>query len=156
VDDARQDVFMVVHRRVDEYEQLDVVRPWLFTISRLVANNYRRGVRRRDALHRLFVTTLAPPDAEEPGARQEAEQFLRRFLDTLSESQRLVFYLADIEGLTAPQIAASLGSNPNTVSSRIRKARQQFAAVLAAYRANRWRWRPRRWLRELASAELLE
>ena len=64
-------------------------------------------------------------------ARREAETLVSAFLDELEEPQRLVFYLSDIEGLTAPEIAASLDVNLNTVYGRLRQARKRFEVALA-------------------------
>jgi RNA polymerase sigma-70 factor (ECF subfamily) len=43
----------------------------------------------------------------------------------------MVFHLSEVEGMTAPEIAASLEVNVNTVYGRLRLARQQFEAFLA-------------------------
>jgi RNA polymerase sigma-70 factor (ECF subfamily) len=59
-------------------------------------------------------------------------QVLSEFFDELDESQRMVFYLADVEGLTAPEIAQALGVKLNTVYGRLRIARLRFERKLAA------------------------
>ena len=56
---------------------------------------------------------------------------VRSFLDELDEPQRIVFYLADIEGLTAPEIVAAVGVNLNTVYARLRLARKRFERAMA-------------------------
>ncbi len=43
----------------------------------------------------------------------------------------MVFYLSDIEGLTAPEIATALDVNLNTVYGRLRLARKRFERALA-------------------------
>jgi len=43
----------------------------------------------------------------------------------------MVFFLSDIEGLTAPEIAAALGVKLNTVYGRLRLARKRFEKVVA-------------------------
>ncbi len=65
-------------------------------------------------------------------ARREAEQIVGSFLESLEEPQRMVFYLADIEGLTAPEIAAALEVNLNTVYGRLRQARKRFEQLVAS------------------------
>jgi RNA polymerase sigma-70 factor, ECF subfamily len=131
VDDALQEVFLVVYRRLAEYEDRGLMRAWLFSISRQVSSHYHRGAKRAEARHRGLVVSTTAPDLEEVLARREAEKLVSDFLDELEEPQRLVFYLSDIEGLTAPEIASALETNLNTVYGRLRSARKRFELVLA-------------------------
>ena len=64
-----------------------------------------------------------------------AAQLLDRFLDELPEEQRDVFILAEVEEMTANEIAAVLDTNPNTVRTRLRTARLAVQASLARHRA---------------------
>ncbi len=130
VDDAVQEVFLVVHRRISEYEDRGLLRAWLFSISRQISSHYHRGVKRNQERHRGLVMSVTAPDLEEVLARREAEQLVNAFLDQLEEPQRMVFYLSDIEGLTAPEIAAALDVNLNTVYGRLRQARKLFENVI--------------------------
>ena len=131
VDDALQEVFLVVHRRLAQYEDRGLMRAWLFSISRQVSSHYHRGLKRSEARHRGLVLTSNPADPEEALARREAERLVNAFLEELDEPQRLVFCLADIEGLTAPEIASALDVNLNTVYGRLRQARKRFEHLLA-------------------------
>lgn len=130
-DDAVQDVFIVVHRRLPDFDGRTHLRSWLFGIARRVA----RGVQRADARReRRLQLVSAPEPATSPDevlARQEAEQLVESFLETLPADQRDVFYLADVEGLTGPEIADALGTKLNTIYSRLRTARRRFEKVLA-------------------------
>jgi RNA polymerase sigma-70 factor (ECF subfamily) len=131
VDDALQEVFLVVYRRIAEYEDRGLMRAWLFSISRQVSSHYHRSTKRSEARHRGLVVSTTAPDLEDLVARREAEELVSAFLDELDEPQRLVFHLSDIEGLTAPEIAAALEVNLNTVYGRLRQARKRFEATLA-------------------------
>jgi RNA polymerase sigma-70 factor (ECF subfamily) len=131
VDDALQEVFLVVHRRLHEYEDRGLMRAWLFSISRQVASHYHRGARRTEERHRGVSVSALPRDPEEAFERREAERFVSEFLEALDEPRRLVFYLSDVEGLTAPEIASALAVNLNTVYGRLRQARSRFEAALA-------------------------
>ena len=130
-DDALQEVFLVVFRRITEYEDRGLIRPWLFTISRQVASHYHRGNKRTETRHQGLVLDTVGTDVEESLARREAEQVVRSFLDELDEPRRIVFYLSDIEGMTAPEIAEATGVNLNTVYARIRLARKRFEREIA-------------------------
>lgn len=132
LDDKVQDVFLVVYRRWSDLDPSTPPRSWLYGIARRVAADQHRGDRRRE--RRLAAVPepppLPPPDAHL--AEGEAAAFLEAFLATLDEDKRAVFVLADLEGLSAPEIAAAVGANLNTVYSRLRLARQRFAAAVAA------------------------
>ncbi len=132
VDDALQEVFLVVHRRIAQYEDRGLMRAWLFSISRQVSSHYHRGAKRAEDRHRGLVISTTAPDLEEVVARREAEQLVSTFLEGLEEPQRLVFFLADIEGLTAPEIASALDVNLNTVYGRLRQARKRFEQLVAS------------------------
>jgi RNA polymerase sigma-70 factor, ECF subfamily len=133
LEDAAQDVFVVVHRRWDSYDPEVPIRSWLFGITRRVAADTRKR------LQRVASRTEGRGDAERLGdpadvaARAEASNFVARFLATLDEDKRIVFVLADIEGLTAPEIGAALGVNLNTIYARLRAARLRFQAARAEW-----------------------
>ncbi|MCA9656472.1 MAG: sigma-70 family RNA polymerase sigma factor [Myxococcales bacterium] len=136
LDDATQDVFVVVHRRRDALRADVAERSWLFGIARRVAADLHRG--RRRTLRKLE----ALPSPGEPAApldealeRAEAADFVRAFLERLDEGHRMVFLLSDVEGMTAPEIAETLELNLNTVYSRLRNARKKFEQAVARRRA---------------------
>src|SRR5687768_15277156 len=82
LDDGAQEVFVVVHRRLAEFEGRASVKSWLFAIARGVAANQRRTVRRRAEDGAGFDDRLACPG---PGPREAAErsEALRRVLEML-------------------------------------------------------------------------
>lgn len=136
VDDALQDVFVVVHRRLAEFEGRSSLKTWVFGIALRVARDHQRTARRKGG-HEPLDPRI--PD-ESPGpveslARAEAMRELDRILATLDEDKRTVFILAELEQMTAPEIAEALGINPNTVYSRLRAARRAFDALAAGGRS---------------------
>lgn len=132
-EDAAHEVFMIVHRRLSEFEPQRSLQGWLFGIARGVARNRRRSLRRRqDHLQRLPPhDDAALPDDVLEG--QRAAACVRAFLGTLDPASRLVFELSEIEGLRGPEIAEVLEMNVNTVSTRLRRARIAFAAFAARH-----------------------
>jgi RNA polymerase sigma-70 factor (ECF subfamily) len=129
VDDAAQDVFLVLHRRLAELGD-DAVRPWLFGVLRKVAADHRRSATRRDA-DALELGGAGEPVATGPGPhasleRAEAARVVHALLGHLSDEQREVFVLAELEQLGAPEIARAIGVRLNTVYSRLRAARAAF------------------------------
>src|SRR6185369_1576462 len=93
-----------------------------------------RGARRRWSAGR-------PADGpHEHAAKEEAARFLDRFLDSLDDDRRDVFVLAEMEGLSAPEIAAVVGAPLNTVYSRLRLARGELSKAILRRRAgDTWR-----------------
>lgn len=124
-DDAAQEVFLVVHRRLATYDAAQPFRAWLWGIARHVASNHRRSAarnaRRVDALASERVPERAAPD------RAHELAFVRDIVLEMDEPLRDVLVLSDVEGLTAVEIAAALDANVNTIYSRLRIARQRFA-----------------------------
>lgn len=140
VDDAVQDVFVVVHRRSAEFEGRSSLRTWIFGIVVHVARAYRR---RRTLEPASDPDEVMAPIAHSPHARAEAAEAMRLLydvLDTLDDERREVFVLVELSEMTAPEAAQALGLKINTVYSRLRAARHDFDAEVAR-RAARDGWR---------------
>jgi len=134
LEDVVHDVFLVVHRRLAEYDGRAALTTWLFGIARGVASNHRRGVAR--AQRKLSVALLEEPSTSAADPERSTEQarvaaFVRDFLQGLEEDRRLLFELADLEGLKVPEIAETLGMNLNTAYARLRAVREQLSRALA-------------------------
>ena len=139
IDDAVQDVFLVVHRRLGEFEGRSSVKTWLFGIALRVASVHRRSAARRptEPLTEEPADAATAPAAEALSEAREAARLVHQLLDCLEEDRRAVFVLSELEQMTAPEISTALGVNLNTVYSRLRLARRDFDAALARYRARR-------------------
>lgn len=140
VDDVVQDVFLVVHRRLPEYEPRAPMRAWLYRILFLVAVDARRRARRAEdgVEDGAIIEGLAAPSHTEPDRRAEqadARRVLEGILSKMPEERRMTFVLAELEQLSAPEIAEAMGENVNTVYSRLRLARRDFEAAVARYQA---------------------
>lgn len=134
LDDAVQDVFVVLYRRIDEYERDRSLKNWLWGIARGVASGYRRGARRRDRLHAALPAPEGPGLPERGVAHREAADILDEFLGSLDADKCAVFVMSELEGQRGPEIAERLGVNLNTVYARLRAARQRFDAAVAPHR----------------------
>jgi RNA polymerase sigma-70 factor, ECF subfamily len=134
VEDAVQDVFLVIHRRLESFEARCSFRTWLFGIVLRVARNHRRREQRKGGCASLDAAPEiadAAPGPHEEAARAEALRGLALALGDLDEAKREVFVLAELEQMSAPEIAETLGINVNTVYSRLRAARREFEAAIA-------------------------
>ena len=137
IDDVVQEVFLVVHRRLPEFEGRSKITTWLFGITYHVATRHMRDHRRERSESPL---SLAIPDANAADptdrlAQGEALAALHRFLQGLDEAKRAAFILVQLEQMTVPEAAEALGENVNTVYARVRAARQQFEQMVARYKA---------------------
>jgi RNA polymerase sigma-70 factor (ECF subfamily) len=121
------DVFMVVHRRLDEYDGRAAMTTWLYNVARGVVSNDRRGRTREARRVQLVQPEPAPaPDPEEALGRSEAARFVEGFLAGLDAPKREMFELVDVDGLTVPAAARICNTNLNTAYSRLRAARNEF------------------------------
>ena len=129
LDDVVQDVFLVVARQLEGFRGEASARTWLFAITLRVVREHRRSTYRH--LRRVEAYAEAqPPEASDPIARSDAARTLLQLLDTLDDDRRSVYVLAELEGLTAQEIADGLGLNINTVYSRLRSARALLERAL--------------------------
>ncbi|HET6584758.1 MAG TPA: sigma-70 family RNA polymerase sigma factor [Nannocystaceae bacterium] len=130
LEDVVHEVFMVVRRRLPEFDGRAAATTWLFGIARGVAANVRRSRARAEARHRLASVVDPPPSPEQEIERAEAIACVGEFLAGLDPDQREVFELVDIEGLRGPEVAELLATNLNVVYSRLRLARRKFEAFI--------------------------
>jgi RNA polymerase sigma-70 factor, ECF subfamily len=136
VDDVVQETFLVVHRKLADFEGRSSTKTWLYGIVRRVIADHRRSLRRKPAfadgsseIARASDSTRLGPD----GSAEQAEKvrLLHRLLEQLDDEKREVFVLTELEGMTLAEISEALDVNPNTISSRLRAARHQFEEALA-------------------------
>lgn len=131
-EDVVQEVFVVVHRRRADFRGGEI-RPWIFGILCRVVRDHRRSHRRK--LSRWIPLTQVNElawDAQEqsPSAlaeRAERARLLESLLMELSEDQRTLIVLSELEQWTLKEIAEFLGSRTSTVFQRLRVAKQQLA-----------------------------
>jgi RNA polymerase sigma-70 factor (ECF subfamily) len=138
-DDALQEVFLVVHRRRADFEGRSSLRTWLFGIAIGVVRNHRRSRRRKRidasvgaeaALERVGGEVSSPHDH---AARSEAVAVLYRLLGELTDDQREVFVMAELEQMRGTEIAEATGINLNTVYTRLKAARRDFNAAVRRF-----------------------
>src|SRR5690349_2500108 len=113
VDDLAQEVFLVVRRKLDQFDGRHL-RAWLYAITTRTVSDFRRRAWFRNVLSRrrdIDVDSLeragaTPHDLAE---RAEARRKIYRLLEKLSEKRRTAFVLFEIEGYSGEEIAELLG-----------------------------------------------
>lgn len=136
VEDGTHEVFVVVHRRWADWDRRSKITTWLYGIARGVARNALRTSGRADRkLQAVEAATSSGQSGRFPRPdgrldRADASRLLADFLDTLDPGKREAFRLCAVEGLTSREAGACLGESPNTISTRVRRARMAFEAFV--------------------------
>lgn len=140
-DDVVQDVFLVLHRRLADYDGRTAAKRWILGMTLRVVADHRRRYKRKDAPcvpqpadsdgNVLLASNQPPPSAHVE--RDEQVRLLEELLATLSEDKREVLVLAELEEMTVPEIAELIGANVNTVYARLRAARAEFEQAYARH-----------------------
>ncbi|MCL2447856.1 MAG: RNA polymerase sigma factor [Polyangiaceae bacterium] len=140
VPDAVQDVFVVVHRKLPEFEGRSKATTWLFAICHRVASDRRRmaHVRREIPAAPEPASEAIASDGDGAAAleRRQARALLDAILARMPDEQRIVFSLFEIEQMSAEGIAELLDIPEGTVRSRLRLARASFEQSVARLRAS--------------------
>ncbi|HLT39453.1 MAG TPA: sigma-70 family RNA polymerase sigma factor [Enhygromyxa sp.] len=135
LEDATQEVFVIMHRRWGAWGS-GSPRAWLYGVARRVAATQHRARRRRHRKLAALPAPAEPPLADEQLADRRRLDALARAIEQLDPERRDVLVLIEIEGLSAPEVAAALGCKLNTVYSRLRRARASIARAMAEFDAD--------------------
>jgi RNA polymerase sigma-70 factor (ECF subfamily) len=138
LDDALQEVFVVVHQRLASFRGEARMTTWLYSICLRVAQAHRRRgyVRRELSVDRFTDDTLhdlATPEDEL--ALRQRRHVLGAILDELDLEKRALLVMFEIDELPCEDIAALLAVPLGTVYSRLHGARKAFEKAVARYRA---------------------
>jgi len=141
LEDAVQEVFLVVHRRLDSFDRTRPVKPWLAGIAHRVALAERRRARHyREQLSEGITRGDRAATGPSPEAKVEMQQRRARVmsaLETMEPARRAVFVMYEMENMPCTEIATALDIPLNTVYSRLRLARERFKAALSRLRLQR-------------------
>lgn len=128
LEDAVQETLIAIHRKRESYDPSRPLKPWLFGFALRVAANQRRKTRfDHAATEELPSEQLSP---ERHALLQEARCIAREVLERMPRERSVVFSLHELEGFSAPEIAELISAPTNTVYSRLRVARAEFAQAV--------------------------
>jgi RNA polymerase sigma-70 factor (ECF subfamily) len=141
--DLVQETFVRVYRHLHRFDQTKKFSTWIYTIAGNLAKNELRNRSRNPLV--LFQTLKQNWDADHRPLEWEDTQFKpddlyrKRFVrekveeavKQLPEHHRVVFVLRELEGKTYEEIAEITGVNLGTVKSRLNRARNNFAQIIA-------------------------
>lgn len=138
IDDVVQEIFLTIHFRLETIEKPSSLRSWIYSVVRRTVSGYHRARKAKDVSNvdvRYFDDTLqsSQPTPLERTEQRDQQLLLAKLLNELDEVKREVFVLAELEEMTAPEIALALEIPLNTVYSRLRTARLAFEQALARH-----------------------
>jgi RNA polymerase sigma-70 factor (ECF subfamily) len=132
-DDLLQEVFVVVYRRLPDFDGRNLAG-WLYRIAAHQVRDYRRLVWIKYIFRRSVALSSEVPSAKPTPVMtletRERQRNLERLLSKLSDPLRAAFVLFEIEGYTADEIAEMQSVPTNTVRARIHRARKKMTAML--------------------------
>ncbi len=133
-EDVLQDAYINAFRKLDSFRGDSSLLTWLTTIT---LNEARARLRRRresvsldsepapqEESRVIMFPTAAGMDPESSAARAQMRRLLERAIDALPEPFRLVFVMREIEECSIEETAAQLGIKPETVKTRLHRARR--------------------------------
>jgi RNA polymerase sigma-70 factor (ECF subfamily) len=138
--DARQEVFIVVLRKLGGFEHRCRLSTWLYAIAVHVASDYRRKAYRRHERLGPERQQGCDPDALDALEQRERLEHVLRRVDALPPAQREVFVLHELFELSMAEVAARLRCPLKTAFSRLYAARRQLQAELRACGAHAPFW----------------
>lgn len=137
VEDAVQDVFLVIHRRLPEFEGRSSLRTWIFGIVMRVAAREREHLRSRAQrfapVPNDTLEALAEATGKDPFDRlvqQRAADLIELVLGELEEDQRNMLVMVELEEMPVVEVAQVLEINVNSAYTRLRLARRVLEAKL--------------------------
>lgn len=132
--DKCQDVFIVVHRRLADFDGgKGSLGTWIYGICLRVASAYRRRApQTREVPEAEAHEHSLMAEQEEVVERKRAREWLDAALGDVSDEDRAIFVLYEVEELPMTEIAALLGCHLQTAYSRLHRARRH---VESAFRA---------------------
>ena len=137
--DITHEVFWVVQRRLGEFSEREgTLSTWLFRITANVVRSHRRRERLRswffveDDGHSSEEVAAGALDPEASALAQDDARLVYRVLDRLSEVDRSLLVLFELEGFSGERVAELLGLKSSTIWVRLHRARQRFLSKLKA------------------------
>jgi RNA polymerase sigma-70 factor (ECF subfamily) len=142
-EDLVQETFIRVYRHLHRFDQTKKFSTWIYTIASNLAKNELRNRSRNPLV--LFQTIKKnweadhrPLQWEDPSCRPDdlfrkrhLRDMVERAVEQLPEHHRVVFVLREMEGKSYEEISEITGVNLGTVKSRLNRARNNFAQIIA-------------------------
>jgi RNA polymerase sigma-70 factor (ECF subfamily) len=141
VEDVGQEVFVRLYYSLDQLRTPEVFEPWMYRLTVNAAYDYmrRRKRRRESRMSDLSEQQVMMADAVAGGKERDEEvrragvrEFVQSLLGTISEEDRALLILKEVEGLSLKEMEQIYKVNESALKVRLFRARQR---VLKAYEA---------------------
>ena len=142
-EDLVQEVFVRVYRHIHRFDRSRKFSTWIYTIASNLAKNELRNRSRNplvlfQTIRRNWEDDDRPLQFEDPGTRPDDLYRKRHLREAVEEAveklpphHRNVFVLRELEGKSYEEIAEITSCNLGTVKSRLNRARNAFASLVA-------------------------
>jgi RNA polymerase sigma-70 factor (ECF subfamily) len=135
--DLAQDVLILLVRKLPAFRGDSRFLTWLFTVTRNQAIEAHRRRGRQERKMELYHTNLSAADSERPSPERgldsrRIKELVTAFLKELPQRQREVFQMAELQGLSSPEIGEILGVEPGGVRAALFKARRTLRQRILA------------------------
>jgi RNA polymerase sigma-70 factor, ECF subfamily len=136
LEDVAQEVFVVVHRRLGEFEGRSSLDTWLYGICLRVASDWRRKayVKRETNLEEAPERSHSGETATRHIAMRQARAKLDEALAQLDDDKRAVFVLFELEQVSMQEVADIVGAPVQTAYARLYAARRHIEGFVAQQR----------------------
>lgn len=140
VEDVGQEVFVRLYYSLDQLREPEVFEPWLYRLTVNAAYDYLRRQRRRPEARMSDLSEqqvmMADADAGTIAQREEVRQgkvrdFVGSLLGAVSEEDRILLTLKEVEGLSLKQLESVYKVNENALKVRLFRARQRVLRAFA-------------------------
>jgi RNA polymerase sigma-70 factor, ECF subfamily len=132
LEDLCQEVFLVVHRKLSEFDGRSTLGTWIFGICLKMASDHRRRAHvRRETTAEEPPEEAVPPGQPEAVERRQARAVLDRILERLDDQKRAAFILYELEQWPMAEVATAMGCPLQTAYSRLHAARRQVQEAVA-------------------------
>ncbi|HZT30489.1 MAG TPA: sigma-70 family RNA polymerase sigma factor [Bryobacteraceae bacterium] len=141
VEDVGQEVFLRLYFSLDQLRTPEVFEPWLHRLTVNAAYDYLRKQRRRmeSRMSDLSEQQVVMADAQAGGKIDQEQQEQKRIremvdslLGTVSEADRLLLTLKEVEGLSLKELEKIYRVNENALKVRLFRARQRVLKAFGA------------------------
>jgi len=143
-DDLFQDIFFKIHKSASQYNQLNPLSPWIFTIAINTLRNHIRDNKKQrnhlslyseDKSEQTLVNHLIDqsPLPDKLAQSDHLIQWLQNEISQLPQVQSEALNLNIIEGLKLSEVASILKLPLSTIKTQVRRARQ---SLIQSYKNN--------------------
>lgn len=130
-DDLCQEIFVLVHKHLGRFRGDAKLGTWIYRLTVRESIRFAKRRRLRRAMANVFIRERALGVGgawwDNAAGRQ---RYLYQLLSRLSPERRMALVLFEVEGLEVPQIANLMGCKPNTVWTRIHRARNDLEKLV--------------------------